>query len=64
MPGLWQDRSSAPEVEPGVYEVRFTPPREGIYLVQFESSSLGLKINRSPSWSIEVEAPAKAASAL
>jgi YVTN family beta-propeller protein len=55
VPGIWQDRSLAHEVEPGLYEVRFTPPEPGLYQVQVEARALGLAIQRSPSWAITVE---------
>lgn len=56
-PGIWQKRHVATEVADGaegeagsggLYEVRFTPPRPGVYYVFVQSSSQGLAFNGSP----------------
>jgi YVTN family beta-propeller protein len=56
-PGIWQERQRArpvPDAEaPGTYEIVFTPPDEGLYYVFFESPSVGMALNRSPSFILE-----------
>jgi len=56
-PGIWQKRHVAAEVADGppgeggsggLYEVRFTPPRPGVYYVFVQSRSQGLGFNASP----------------
>ena len=53
-PGIWQKRHVATEVADGeggsggLYEVRFTPPRPGVYYVFVQSRSQGLGFNGSP----------------
>ena len=47
-PGLWQQRQWATEVEPGLYEVRFRPPEEGVYLVFVEVDSANMPYQKSP----------------
>jgi YVTN family beta-propeller protein len=54
-PGVWQARHLASErarmgaeAEGGLYEVRFTPPRAGVYYVFVQSQSQGLAFNYSP----------------
>jgi hypothetical protein len=62
-PGIWQQRHRAHETaagvpaapggrggeaEAGLYEMRFTPPRPGLYYVFVQSRSQGLGFNGSP----------------
>ena len=47
-PCIWQKRDWARHVEEGVYEVRVTPPQEGLYYVFFQCPSLGVRYNRLP----------------
>lgn len=47
-PGTWEKRQWAQEVEPGHYQVAFTPPRPGVYYVFLASRSQGLEFNQSP----------------
>ncbi len=47
-PGIWQKRHLAHEVSPGLYEVRFTPPKKGVYYVFVESRSQGFGYQNSP----------------
>jgi len=57
-PGVNRRALAAAEVEPGVYEARFTPSEEGIYFVFVESASAGLQVQKSPATIIETsEAP-------
>ena len=42
MPGIWQQRQVAREVEPGVYEIQQRFPRGGQYRLSVASSTLGL----------------------
>jgi YVTN family beta-propeller protein len=49
MPGIWQQRQMAKEVEKGIYEVEFEPPQSGYYYIYLESPSAGLKID-NPQW--------------
>lgn len=48
-PGVWQQRQWATEVEEGVYEIDFTPPKSGIYYIFLQIQSLGLTYNESRS---------------
>jgi YVTN family beta-propeller protein len=52
-PGVNRRALPASEVEPGVYEVRFTPTEDGIYFVFVESASAGLKVQESPATVID-----------
>lgn len=47
-PGIWQQRQFASEVEPGIYEVKQTFPREGSYNVMVKSSSRGMGFSDLP----------------
>jgi hypothetical protein len=47
-PGVWHDRQTAEEVGEGVYRLRFTPPRPGIYYVYTGSEARGAGFNRNP----------------
>lgn len=38
----WHDRLPAHEIEPGIYAIDFTPPREGVYYISVASASIGL----------------------
>jgi YVTN family beta-propeller protein len=46
-PGVWQKRINAEPGQDGVYRVKLTVPRAGIYYVFLESGSLQLKLNAS-----------------
>lgn len=60
-PGIWQQRHWASEVGAGLYEVRFQPPREGIYFVFLEVASEGMPFQKSPSLVLQAKvAPAGA----
>jgi len=52
-PGVWQQRQWATEVEEGVYEIDFTPPKSGVYYVFLQIQSLGLTYNESRSLVLE-----------
>jgi YVTN family beta-propeller protein len=61
-PGVNRRALPATEVEPGVYQTRFTPSEEGIYFVFVESTSAGLKVEKSPATVIDTtEVPAASA---
>jgi YVTN family beta-propeller protein len=47
-PGIWQQRHWAQHVGDGLYEIRFTPPEEGLYYVFVEVASQGLALQKSP----------------
>ena len=71
-PGIWQQRHRATEVAAtpaggaagGLYEVRFTPPRAGVYYVFVQSSAQGLAFNGSPYATLLASAPAPATAAV
>jgi hypothetical protein len=46
-PGSWQDRQRARPVGDGTYEVVVTPPGNGLYYVQWQCPSLGLRFAQS-----------------
>ena len=52
-PGVNRRALPAAEVEPGIYEVRFTPAEAGIYLVFLEAPSAGLRVEKSPATVID-----------
>ncbi|MEP7010831.1 MAG: cytochrome D1 domain-containing protein [Acidobacteriota bacterium] len=59
-PGVNRRMLPAAEVEPGVYEARFTPTEGGIYYVFVESKSAGLRVEKSPATVIDTtQAPAE-----
>jgi YVTN family beta-propeller protein len=45
-PGIWQQRGWAKPVGPGVYEISFVPPQDGVYYVYFQCPSAGLSFNQ------------------
>jgi YVTN family beta-propeller protein len=47
-PGIWQQRHWAKDLGEGLYEIRFTPPEEGVYYVFVEVASQGLALQKSP----------------
>jgi hypothetical protein len=47
-PGTWHDRAVTEELGDGVYRLRFTPPRDGVYYVYLASPSYGVAVNESP----------------
>jgi YVTN family beta-propeller protein len=53
-PGIWQKRHVAEPVPAGdgdgegLYEIRFTPPRSGVYYIFVQSHGLGFGYQRSP----------------
>jgi YVTN family beta-propeller protein len=47
-PGIWQQRHWAKHLGEGLYEIRFTPPEEGLYYVFVEVASQGLPLQKSP----------------
>lgn len=57
-PGVNRRPLPAAEVEPGIYEVRFTPTESGIYFVFVEAQSAGLSVERSPASVIDTTPPA------
>jgi hypothetical protein len=70
VPGIWQKRHRATEVaaDPaagstagsgGLYEVRFTPPRAGVFYVFVQSHSQGLGFNGSPYVTLMAAKPAE-----
>ena len=65
-PGIWQQREWARHVGEGVYEVTFTPPRDGVYYVFFRCPSLGVAFRQLPHLILQADRaarPAKAAGA-
>ncbi|HEX5716574.1 MAG TPA: hypothetical protein VF179_10470 [Thermoanaerobaculia bacterium] len=52
-PGQRQQRQVASEVGDGVYEIRFRPAKEGVWLVFLEVDSAGLPFQRSPSLTLQ-----------
>lgn len=58
-PGVWQKRHAARESAEGSgrYEVRFQPPRPGVYYVFVQAASQGLAFNRSPYATLIVSRP-------
>ena len=63
-PGTWHDRAVTEEVGDGVYRLRFTPPREGVYYVYLASPSRGISFNRSPQRAFRAVAEVAAAVAV
>jgi len=59
-PGIWQQRQWATEVGPGIYEIHFTPPQEGVYYVFVEVASAGLTYQKSPYRVLSAETPGRA----
>jgi len=57
-PGVWQQRQWADEVGEGLYEARFRPPDAGLYFLFVGVESAGLPLQKSPSVSLTVGAPA------
>src|SRR4051812_43392434 len=57
-PGVWQQRQWADEVGEGLYESRFRPPDAGLYFLFVGVESAGLPLQKSPSVSLTVGAPA------
>lgn len=53
-PGIWQQRPVASEVEPGLYEIHFTPPQAGVYFLFLEAPSVGLSFQKSAPLTLEV----------
>ncbi len=56
-PGVNRRTLPVTEVEPGVYEARFTPAEEGIYYALVQSTAADLKVQKSPPTLIECAAP-------
>ncbi len=52
-PGVNRLPLAAAEVEPGIYEVRFTPNAAGVYFVFIEAPSAGLRVEKSPATVID-----------
>lgn len=47
-PGIWQKRDWAQAVGEGIYEVRITPPQEGVYYIFLQCPSLGVQYRQLP----------------
>ncbi|HEX6202760.1 MAG TPA: YncE family protein [Thermoanaerobaculia bacterium] len=62
VPGIWQKRHRAVESgdgeAAGLYEVRFTPPKPGVFYVFVQSRSQGLGFNASPYATLMASRPA------
>lgn len=56
-PGIWQQRQWAEAKGEGLYEIEFTPPRDGTYYVYVEIASKGLEFNESPSVIVQAGNP-------
>jgi YVTN family beta-propeller protein len=56
-PGIWQKRHLAKPLEGDLYEIRFTPPRAGVYYVFVQSRSLGFGFQSSPYVTLMAGAP-------
>jgi len=52
-PGIWQRRETVERLGDGRYAVTFTPPEEGLYYLFFQSRSVGMTFQRSPSFVLE-----------
>ena len=52
-PGIWQRRETVERLGGGRYAVTFTPPEEGLYYLFFESATVGMSLQRSPSIVLE-----------
>lgn len=52
--GLWTDRFRAMSLGAGIYEVHLTPPRAGVYTIQFASAAPRMVITQPPSISVTV----------
>jgi len=57
-PGIWQQREWAKPTGDGVYEMGFTPPREGVYYIYFQAPSLGVRFNQIPFITLQAVKPA------
>ncbi|HEX6202137.1 MAG TPA: hypothetical protein VF100_03970 [Thermoanaerobaculia bacterium] len=55
-PGIWQERHRAEPAADGRYEVRFAPPRPGVYYVFVRAPGLGLDFRESPFVTLTVTA--------
>lgn len=53
VPGIWQKRELAQPVGEGVYEVSFTAPQSGMYMVFVESPSQGVQFRQLPSLTLQ-----------
>jgi hypothetical protein len=53
-PGVWQQRRWAEPRGDGIYEVRLTPPRPGVYYVFPQVPSLDLDLGETPALIFEV----------
>jgi hypothetical protein len=60
-PGSWQQREWARHVGEGVYEVSFTPPRDGVYYVFFQCPSLGVAFRQLPHLILQADGRAQPA---
>ena len=52
-PGIWQRREALEARGEGRFAVTFTPPEEGLYYLFFQSQSVGMTFERSPSFILE-----------
>jgi YVTN family beta-propeller protein len=52
-PGIWQRREPLEARGGGRYAITFTPPEEGLYYLFFQSPSVGMTFERSPSFILE-----------
>jgi hypothetical protein len=52
-PGIWQRRETLEARGEGRFAVTFTPPEEGLYYLFFQSQSVGMTFERSPSFILE-----------
>lgn len=46
--GNWHNQQWATSVDDGIYEIRFTPPKSGVYYLSFQCPSLDVRLNQLP----------------
>jgi len=52
-PGIWQHRQAVEPLGEGRFALTFTPPEKGLYYLFFQSASVGMTLQRSPSFVLE-----------
>jgi YVTN family beta-propeller protein len=55
-PGSWFARVPMVQADDGTWDLRFTPPQAGIYLLAFDAPDLGLDTNTGPHFTLEAVA--------
>ena len=61
--GAWQRRDFATSVGNGIYEIKLNVPESGIYMIFFESASMGVRYKDLPYLTLHAVAEAKTSSA-